>query len=76
MSHGNSEEGSVEQKEEVVPDLTIFPLLSPDLIPHLSDAWLQRAQMQIGPLIKSFETAVRGRSEPRVSRLPLGECQL
>ncbi len=39
-----------------------FPLLRPDRIPSLPDHWLERAQMQILPLIDSLAGVSRGAS--------------
>jgi hypothetical protein len=40
--------------ESASPDMQAFPLLRPDMIPTLADHWLQRAQMQILPLIDTL----------------------
>jgi hypothetical protein len=40
------------------PDLDTFPILQPDLIPHLSGEWLLRSQQELVPLIASCREEV------------------
>jgi len=69
------------------PDMQAFPLLRPDLIKSLPDFWLQRAQVQVRPLIESLSgvsapAAARGHSSQAVvcalaetePRAPLRPC--
>lgn len=41
------------------PDMEDFPLIRPDLIPRLADIWLERALLQLRPLIESLASPVR-----------------